>query len=755
MEVADFDGLALINAVTDLSELLGRRSTLDDFLSDLTATVAEHLAADVCSVYLYDVEKDVLVLRATSGLNPELVGKVRLGSGEGLTGHAFLHNSPVIERNAENSSINKAIPDLGEEQYPVFLGVPIKRNNLGIGVLTLQYRADSGIGTSELRTLRSLASHLAAALENAAALYELHETPPEPRSAGGAFESGLIHGTSASRGIGIGFLEFLDKHLDAVSQPAARSLAEAIDVSERQLDELQRHVDETLSDVASMIFSSHLLMLRDESFVGAMQRLHEEGRPPIAAVQEVVDDFSRRFMAIPDPRFQEKVQDVQDLGHRIVRNLQERDETEGDYRGHVVAAHEIFPSELVKLYLQKVEGIAFSGGGATSHVAILAQSLNVPVVATADPHLFATPTGARVVIDADDGKIVVEPSAEILSAYRARISDIGSRRSRDVSEPIPDRVTTTDGHELRILANVNLVKDARQAARLNAHGVGLYRSEFPFLIRNGFPTEDEQTNVYRRVVDEMQERPVSFRVLDLGGDKLLSSQVGNENNPFLGFRGIRFLLEHRDLLREQLRALLRAGVGVDMGIQIPMLSGVEEFSAFRDEVESCKAELEELGIPYNRAPRLGVMIEIPAAIDLAADLAAEVDYLSVGTNDLIMYMLAADRSNHRVADLYRSIHPAVLRAIGRLMDAVAPQATPVSVCGASAADPAMAVFYLGVGIRSLSVDPEALSSTAQLAGRISVAEAREVAERMLATPRRTELADIADDLRRTYGAKQS
>jgi phosphotransferase system, enzyme I, PtsP len=744
--VAAFDGLALINAVTDLSELLGRRSTVDEFLGDLTSTVAEHLRADVCSVYLYDVEQDLLVLRATIGLNPGLVGKVRLKSGEGLTGYAFLNNSPVLEHDAVNSTFNKAIPDLGEEAYPVFLGVPIKRNNLGIGVLTLQYRHAEGIGDQELRTLRSLASHLAAALENAAALYEFHETPPEAALAG-VFESGLLNGTSASRGIAIGHLEYLDQQLEMVSQPARHTLDEAIELSIAQLAELQKHVDETLSDVAAMIFSSHLLMLRDDSFVGEMQRLHRKGEGAVAAVQHVVDDFSRRFLSIPDPRFQEKVQDVQDLGHRIVRNLQQQDESDGDYRGHVVAAHEIFPSELVKLYLQNVEGLVFSGGGATSHVAILAQSLNVPVVATADPRLFSAPPGTQVVVDAEDGKVVVAPGREILDAYRTRLSALGQRRRRVSDEPLPDETTTREGITVGLSANVNLVKDARAAARLNARGVGLYRSEFPFLIRNGFPTEDEQVTVYRRVVEEMEGRPVSFRTLDLGGDKLLSSQVGREDNPFLGFRGIRFLLAHRELLREQLRGMLRAGVGIDLGIQFPMISGLDEFLAAREEVHRSIRDLTEAGVEHNDHPKLGVMIELPAAIEIAPELCAVADYLSIGTNDLTMYILAADRTNHRVGDLYRAIHPAVLRGIARLMDAAKAAGTPVSVCGTSATDPAMATFFLGIGIRSLSVDPESLTDVARIVAATSVAEAERTAARMLATADLGEITAIAEGLR--------
>ncbi|MFW5827954.1 MAG: putative PEP-binding protein, partial [Alkalispirochaeta sp.] len=285
---------------------------------------------------------------------------------------------------------------------------------------------------------------------------------------------------------------------------------------------------------------------------------------------------------------------------------------------------------------------------------------------------------------------------------------------------------------------------------LNAAGVGLYRSEFPFLIRNGFPTEDEQLAVYRRVVEETEGKPVSFRTLDLGGDKLLSSQVGREDNPFLGFRGVRFLLEHRELFREQLRAMLRAGNGIELGVQFPMIASLDEFVAAREEVYHCIDELAREGIEHNAAPKLGVMIELPSAIEIAPELAQVTDYLSIGTNDLIMYMLAADRTNHRVGELYRTVHPAVLRAIARLMSAVAPTNTPVSVCGAAATDPAMVAFFLGIGIRSLSVDPDGLTTVAEVISGTSVAEVEQVAQRMLATADRSVLAEITEDVRRQF-----
>ncbi len=741
--VAQFDGLALIDAVTDLAELLGRRSTIDDFLRDLVDTVANHLGAEVCSVYLYDVEQDLLVLRATRGLNPDLVGRVRLGPGEGLTGHAFLHNRPVLERNARDSRLNKTIPDLGEENYPSFLGVPIKRGKLGIGVLTLQYTDGSAVDEHALRTLRALASHLAATLESAAALYESHEAPVTVTAPLlDRFESGLLHGTSASRGIAIGFLEYLDERADGTNLPVRRNLRDAIDRSSWQLLELQRQVDETLSDVAMMIFSSHLLMLRDESFVGRMIELADAGADPREAVHTVTGEFSRRFGAIQDPRFQEKVQDVQDLGHRIVRNLVDQEEDEGDYRGSVVATRDVFPSELVKLHLQNVEGLVFAGGGATGHVALLAQSLGLPTVAIADPRLFTIPAGTRLVVDAEDGKLAVDPAPEILDAYRERVRPRSTRDDTEPVTPVQTPLYTTDGTEVTLLANVNLVKDARAARAIGADGVGLYRSEIPFLIRNGFPTEEEQVTVYRRIIDTMEGLPVTFRAMDLGGDKLLGSSIGREDNPFLGFRGVRFLLENREIFRDQLRAMLRAGSGADMSILFPMIATREEFLACREEVERSIRELEQQGYPEIRRPRLGVMVELPATVEIIEDLAPEAEFFSAGTNDLTMYMLAADRTNHRVANLYRAVHPGVLRTLNRLVRAARACDRPVSICGSDASDPTMVVFYLGIGVTRLSVDPGAIPDTASLIRSIDREEAGETARRMLAATTAQELQKI-------------
>lgn len=631
-----------------------------------------------------------------------------------------------------------------------------KRKSKGVNVNVplllglLRYRQ---VAEAYIEGLEARISGSESARPSAAALYDLHnpatrqETKQEELhpSATTTFRHGLLEGISASRGIAVGRLSFMETRRDRATTVLVRTLNEAIDLTTHQLLELQRHMDSKLTDVAAMVFSSHLLMLGDESFVGEMTQLHSQGSSAVAAVQEVVESFSRRFQAIPDPRFQEKAQDVQDLGSRIIHNLEDNDSQEGDYYGRVVATHEIFPSELVRLHLQNVEGIILAGGGPTSHVAILAQSLNLPLIATGDPNLFAIPEGTDVVVDAADGTVIVGPPNDVVDVYRHRITSSRSVIEADAS-PLAPNVLTADGTDVRIMANVNLVKDAEGARRLGAHGIGLYRSEFPFLIRNGFPTEDEQLSLYTRIMEAMPLDPVRFRTLDLGGDKLLGSQIGQEDNSFLGCRGTRFLLSHREILRDQLRAMLRAGVGRDLGILFPMIGSLEEFLAVRDEVFGCVAALQSWGIPCNASPKLGVMIELPAAVEIARELAIEADFLSVGTNDLIMYTLAADRTNHRVADIYQSVHPAVLRALKRVIDAAIAADTPLSICGATAADPVMITFYLGTGVTALSVDTEHLRIVADYVASVDTGKARELAEAMLQTASREKLRCIADHI---------
>ena len=374
----------------------------------------------------------------------------------------------------------------------------------------------------------------------------------------------------------------------------------------------------------------------------------------------------------------------------------------GDYSGHIILADTLLPSDVLKLSTERAEGFVVQGG-MTSHIAIICRSLQKPMVMV-DAQQFDLFSGStELLMDGSAGTVYIQPSAKVLAEYEDHF-----RSAADLSSvpPVKEETFTKDGTRIQLFANINLLSDLKLADQFNAEGVGLYRSEFPFIIRNDFPSEEEQCRVYSRIIEAMGDREVTFRALDIGGDKLLSYQDEMEEaNPFLGLRGIRFLLRNKEVFAEQLRAMLRAGVGGKSRIMFPLISSVDEFIEARELVNECMADLESRGVEYNKDTRLGVMVELPSAVTLVEDLAHEVDFMSIGTNDLIQYMLAVDRTNEMVSKLYLSHHPAILRAIERVASVALSHRKDVSICGDISRDAKMIPFLLGVGITKLSLAP--------------------------------------------------
>lgn len=729
--MARFDRLELINAVGELAGLLGRNSDTTSFLSDVVDLVARTIKADVSSIYLHDEIRDELILRATHGLNAEFVGELTLRPGEGLTGRAFREGNILIVSKASEAQGFKPIPHLGEERFEAFLAAPIKRGPVRIGVMTLQHGESGYFDDRDGRALRAVTGYLAQALENASLLFELGE---ERKAAGpkeGLAKGALLEGTVLGTGIALGESIYLERYESDGEETAPGTIAEelerfeeSVSASLHQLEELQRSADELISDLSSLVFSAHLLMLRDSSFTGRMRELIEGGASATDAVKRVVGDFVSRFEALEEARFQEKALDVRDLGHRLILNLLGGPEGSADYRGRILVIRELFPSELIKLAVQRASGIALVGGR-TSHIAILSQSLGIPVIATDEPSLLKLSDGTSIIVDGEDGKIIIAPDEDVREAYRSRQQRVTrERKQRKIDPPI----LTKDGAVVHLLANVNLVKDSRAAAEAGAEGIGLYRSEFPFLIRNDFPSEDEQVEVYRRVFGPMGEKEVTVRSLDIGGDKLTSRYAHSENNPYLGFRGIRFLLHEEALFREQLRALLQARSDAPLRIMFPMIGSVEEFLQAK---ELLRESVRDVSGPEAPLPPVGAMVELPSAVELAAEIAAEADFISIGTNDLTMYVLGVDRSNGLVGRLYRPDHPALLRTIYRLIRNVGSLRPQTTVCGESATDPYLLVFYLGIGIRRFSAQPHRLPELAGNVRSLSLHECEKEADALL------------------------
>ena len=743
MKSIDKDILGLLCDVGELSARLAGSSDIQAFLGQIVQMIANHLHSDVCSIYLYEEDADDLVLRATVGLNPDSVGRVRMKIGEGLTGLALKELRPICVANASRNPNFKPVAGINEEPYDSYLAVPILKGVEKIGVLVVQRDTRSGFNEQDIMALRATASQMASAIETARILMELQAVPADmPTPAAGTQVPVLIRGQVASKGFAHAPAAIHDptrSHRTLGTRSFARQysldeLRAALEATSSQLAALQQRVGQRLPEMASLIFDAHQMMLKDHAFVGEMVSRVEAGENPPVAVQNVARKYADLLIASTHAYIREKAQDVEDLSQRVLANLTGA-ETDIDVglgeHPHIIIARELYPSDVLRLVTSNVKGVVLVSGGVTSHVSILARSLQLPLVIAEDPRLLSLRPRTDVLLDAEIGNIYVEPSDEVVRTFHER-----NRARTAVSEMRPELRETTytaDSQRVWMLANINLLTDMELALHVRAEGVGLYRSEFPFLIRTALPSEEEQFVIYRRLLDQLEGRPLTFRTLDVGGDKLLAYfDESLEENPSLGLRGIRFSLRHREVFEQQIRALLRAAHDSDaLKIMFPMISSVEDFQQARAILEACRDELVAAGVPCCRHPKLGMMVEVPSAVNLIDTLAAEADFFCIGTNDLTQFLLAVDRTNEKVAQYFRPYHPAVLRAIRRIADAVLAAGKEISVCGEAAHEERYLPFLLGIGIRTLSVDPQYLPPLQRAIGRLDIPTCQQQAQLLL------------------------
>ena len=741
------DNTQLLYDISELNSLFRESASIQTLLDKTVEMVASHTQSDVCSVYLYNSENRELILRATRGLNPESVGKVRMKLGQGLTGLALKELRPVCEKDAAHSPNFKFFPGIFEEQYQSLLAVPIARGISRIGVLVLQRKDDRCFDESDITALKAAASQLANIIENARFLMAMHE--PHEQEAKTALPEGLefVKGEVASEGFAYGPVVVADKkknltalmHRDFDEIFTLADFHQAIARTAAQLEELQERVGQKLSDAASLIFAAHLVILKDKYFVDGVTKLIESGVNPPVAVMRIAREYMESFASSSSSYMQEKMQDIEDLMVRLIRNLLHESEDLNGLKGRIVLARDLFPSDLLILSSEEAAGIVLVGGTVTSHLSILARSLRIPMVVTHTYELLDLSDHTPVLVDAEIGNMYVDPSDEVLERYesqqKARLALAGPGHA------MQPQTSTRDGTRVRLMANINLLADLKVACDLQCEGVGLYRTEFPFMVRRNLPTEAEQFLIYSKLVELMKGKPVTFRTLDVGGDKALSYYHEiKEQNPALGLRSIRFSLQNKSVFAEQIRAMLRAGAGADLRIMFPMISSLDEFFQARDVVFECLDMLDKRGVEYNRRPKLGMMVELPCVVDLIDDFSQEVEFFSIGTNDFIQFMLGVDRTNENVAGLYLPHHPSVLRALKKIVASAHRAGREVSVCGDMASHESYLPFLLGIGVRVLSMAPSYLPRVQKAISQIDLNEAERNAERMLSQAKVEDLA---------------
>ena len=736
--MTDTGRLEMLCEFSELSWLFSNSEDIRSFLDKIVEMISKHMLAGAATVFLWNDNTEELILAATIGLNKKAVGKIKLKPGEGLTGIALETKKPIHVENADKHPQFKRIPSIHEEKFKNFLAVPILRGITKIGVISIQREEHKPFSNEDLQVLTVIASQLANILENTRMLLMSDTGRRSTPYKSLMMEAGeKIEGRTACSGLSHGEVFILDRErsLSMLSDKTVSTketleeFKQALEETEKQLSELQSKTEKLLDDTASLIFTSHLLILKDIDFIGEIIKNIEGGEKPAEAVLQVAKSYISLFSSNPSPFVREKVHDVEDVILRLIGNLVEETDASIDMNGRIIIARELYPSDILHASSEQAAGIILVSGGITSHISILSQSLRMPMVIVDRPELMDLAPHQQVLLDGYAGNIYVNPPGEL----RRRITEERSERlTLNGKATLRRRSRTKEGIKVSVMANVNLISDIEQANRVYAEGVGLYRTEFPFLIRNNFPSEEEQYTLYKKVCDSMPDKPIVFRTLDIGGDKILSYyQDYQERNPSLGLRSIRFSLKNQTTFREQIRAILRASAGSKVRLMFPMISSVDEFLEARSIVLSCKKELQREKYPVPRIVKIGMMVEVPSISEIMDDLCEYSDFFSIGTNDFIQYILAVDRSNEKVADFYMSHHPSVLRALKRIADAAFARGKDISVCGEMARQELFLPFLLGIGIRSFSMGATHIQGIRELISRITVDEAAETAGEVL------------------------
>ena len=733
------DQIKLLCDISELNHLFRDSVSVENFLERTVEMVMHHMKTEVCSIYLYDEDTEDLVLKASEGLHRDSVGHIKMKIGDGLTGKALKELRPICVTKASKDPDFKPFIGSGEEDYENFLAVPIMRGVSRIGVLVVQRKKRRKFSEADILACKAVASQLANIIENAKFLMAMHAPVEEKTASEIKSDLNFIKGKVASEGYAFSEAVVVDQekafaNLMKKKTHTTRTIEDfdrALSQTQVQLEQLQDRVEEKLSDAASLIFASHLLILKDKEFVGAMRKLIEDGANPAKAILQISHQFIDIFAISNHLQVREKVQDVEDLVIRLMANLESEGQPIANYGKRVVIARELFPSDLLRMSSEDVSGIVLVGGGVTSHLSILARSLAIPMVIANNIELMSIPKRVPVLIDADQGNIYVDPSEEVLSGFveKNKASAAAKLKLTDVKP----KTHSADGAQVHLLANINLIGDIKTAHNLKCEGVGLYRTEFPFIIRSDFPSEQEQFATYKKLFDEMKGKPITFRTLDIGGDKVLSYyHDAKEQNPAMGMRSIRFSLQNKGVFTKQIRAILRAGAHSDLRIMFPMISSLEEFIEAREVVRNCSEMLTHEGAEHNSSPKIGMMVELPSVIGLMSTFAEEADFFSIGTNDFIQFMLGVDRTNENVENFYLPYHPSVLGGVSKVIKVAISKGKEVSVCGDMAHDIAYTNFLLGVGLKNFSIEPTYMSKLQKTIEQIDINEAKVFAEQLLA-----------------------
>jgi phosphotransferase system enzyme I (PtsP) len=720
-----------------LREVMAEPVSAQDRLDKIVVLIAANMVAEVCSVYVLRVD-GTLELYATEGLKREAVHQTVLRADEGLVGLVASEANPVNLSEAQDHPAFSYRAETGEEIYHSFLGVPVLRAGNTLGVLVVQNRARRTYSEEEEEALQTTAMVLAEMIASGE-LLALAKPGAEP-----AVRRALnLKGTALNDGIALGHVVLHEprvKITNLIADDPARErerLETALETLRADLDRMFEEGDVAAAGEHRDVLEAYRMFANDRGWVHKLEEAVGTGLTAEAAVERVHSDIRARMLRQTDPYLRERLHDLEDLADRLLRQLLGHDHApsrESLPENAVLVARMMGPAALLDYDRKRLRGLVLEEGGPTSHVAIVARALGIAAVGEVDNATGAADPGDAIIVDGASGDVFVRPTAEVQAAYVERVR-VRARRQLQYLALRDKPCVTKDGEEITLLVNAGLVVDLPQISETGAAGIGLFRTEMQFMVASQFPRAGEQQQLYRNVLDAAAGRPVTFRTLDIGGDKVLPYMRNfEEENPALGWRAIRLGLDRPGLLRSQVRAMLRAASGKQLRIMFPMIAAVHEFDEAKALVERELTHLRRHGHRLPESVDIGTMLEVPSLLFQLDELLDRVDFLSVGSNDLVQFFYAVDRGNARVSARFDELSPPVLRALKQIADKARQHNKPVTLCGELASHPLGALALVGLGYRSLSLVPSSVGPVKAMLLEADAKKAEELVNALITKP---------------------
>jgi phosphotransferase system enzyme I (PtsP) len=734
--------LVLRRLLSRIRDVMAGEGGAQTRLARIVAIIAQDMAAEVCSIYVRRAG-DVLELFATHGLRLSAVRRTRLRIGEGLIGEIAAKGRPLALADAQSHPNFVYRPETGEEIFRSLMGVPILHGGRVVGVLAVQTIARRQYTEEEIEALQTVSMVLAELVAGGNLIGPDELAPTE----GIALVPMRLEGARIHGGIGIG-VAVLHRHRLLIRRMVAEDTRLEHDRLRTAVAEMHGAINDMLrasgladSGESADVFEAYRMIAEDTGWLRRIGEAINTGLTAEAAVQKVNDDIHARMRDVADPYLRERVHDLEDLANRLLQHLLGPEETGPDVpaggEDFVVVARNLGPAQLLDYDRTRLRAVVLEEGSLNAHVSIIARTLDIPMIGQVRDAMRRIDSHDLLIVDAEHAQVMVRPGEDVRQRFQQSIAARNVRKAeyaalRDLA------VQTKDGMIVTLYLNAGLLADMQHLIDLNADGIGLYRTEVPFMIRSDFPDVEAQRQIYRRVLDYAAGRPVLFRTLDIGGDKVMPYwPEGKCENPAMGWRAIRVSLDRPAMLRQQLRAMVQAAANEALFVMFPMIAEIGEFAFARDLLQAELAREEARGRPLPRSVAVGAMLEVPALIFQLRHLLPQVDFLSIGTNDLTQFLFASDRGDYRMSERYDVLSPVVLSLLRSVIEQAAAAGVPVGVCGEMAGRPVDAMALIGLGFRTLSVPPPAFGAIKAMIRSLDLATAAQLVERLSGHPQQS------------------